>query len=327
MKIIKYSDIENIERYSLFHQQSYSKYESIQGWKVIFIADDKGVIIPLKLRKSRLIKQGQYLYPPLKNGNRLSADDEKLFLESLISFCRAKNICDFISPPSHFSLFQCVPAQSYFTELGITIVDLEKSEDELFRSFRSNCRNQIRKTINEQLTVEFGNHLFEIFYNLYKGTHQRQRAYHDAENVLKNLVNTLGEKYCRIAVVKREEEVYGAALVLFNSGEAYYFQSGSIENCPFRGSNKLLQFEIIKWLKRQGVTRYCLGGYRLGDISGTKFAGIQEFKMDFGGVIEKGYHFYSAVTWRYSVYKFLLGIYLKMRGVAQNTAGLNWRYN
>jgi lipid II:glycine glycyltransferase (peptidoglycan interpeptide bridge formation enzyme) len=99
-----------------------------------------------------------------------------------------------------------------------------------------------------------------------------------------------------------------------------------MENCPYPGANKLLQLEIMKWLKANGANRYVMGGNRLGDIAGTKYEGIQKFKLRFGAEIEKGTHFYTKVTWRYSLYSKLLKAYLILRNIKQNTKGLNYRY-
>ena len=178
----------------------------------------------------------------------------------------------------------------------------------------------------DHLEINFDNSLFASFYSLYKSTHQKQGIYFDSEQELRNLIECLGENNCRIAVVRKGEEIYGASLFLFNANEAYYFQSGAMDNCPYAGANKLLQLEIIKYLKKRGVERYVMGGYRLGDVSGTKYDGIQKFKMRFGAEIEKGFHFYTKITWRYSLYKNLLQLYLKLRGIKQNTTGLNFRY-
>ncbi len=326
MKFVDFKDVPNLElSYPLFFQESFAKYESTKGWTLKLFTDGKAYL-PVKTKAGKFIKQAQYLFPPVSNGSRLTEEAEKTFLENFKSFCKKENICDFIIPPMHYSLFNSVPKESYYTDLGIIVVDLQKSEEELFKAFSSNYRNEVRKAQAENLQVQFDNSQFSPFYSLYKSTHQKQGIYFDPEMELKNLIESLGEKNCRIAVVRKGNEIYGASLVLFNADEAYYFQSGAIVNCPHPGANKLLQLEIMKWLKLQSVKRYVMGGYRLGDVSGTKYDGIQKFKMRFGAEVEKGFHFYTEVTWRYRIYKNILKWYLKLRGVKQNTTGLNYRY-
>ena len=326
MRWIDFEEVIDLElSYPLFFQKSFAQYESTKGWTIKLFTDGHAYL-PVKTKSEKFITQAQYLYPPVSNGNQLAEEAEKIFLENFTSFCKKENVCDFIIPPMHYSLFKAVSSSSYYTDIGIIVVDLQKGEDELFKAFSSNYRNEIRKAQAENLEVTFDNSLFAPFYSLYKSTHQRQGIYFDLEQELKNLVENLGEKNCRIAVVKKGSEIYGASLVLFNAHEAYYFQSGAMDNCPHPGANKLLQLEIMKWFKQQGVRRYVMGGYRLGDVGGTKYDGIQKFKMRFGADVEKGFHFYTEITWRYRVYKNVLKWYLKLRGIKQNVTGLNYRY-
>ncbi len=326
MRWIEFKDVPDLElRYPLFFQESFAHYESTKGWTLKLFTDGKAYL-PVKTKAGKFITQAQYLFPPVSKGHRLNEEAEKTFLENFTSFCKKESVCDFIIPPMHYSLFNAVPNNSYYTDLGIIVVDLQKNEEELFKAFNSNYRNEIRKAQVENLEVRFDNSQFTPFYSLYKSTHQRQGIYFDPEIELKNLVETLGERNCRIAVVKKEEEIYGASLVLFNPDEAYYFQSGAMDDCPHPGANKLLQFEIMKWLKQKGVKKYIMGGYRLGDVGETKYDGIQKFKLRFGAEVEKGFHFYTEITWRYRVYKNVLKWYLKLRGIKQNITGLNYRY-
>ena len=149
-------------------------------------------------------------------------------------------------PPSHYSVFKTTPSDSYYTDLGIIVINLHNPVEELLKAFSSNYRNEIRKAQTENVEVKFDNSLFTAFYSLYKSTHAKQGIYFDSEQDLKNLTACLGERNCRIAVAQKGREIYGAALILFNADEAYYFQSGAMDNCPYPGANKLLQ--LVKYI-------------------------------------------------------------------------------
>lgn len=327
MRLVDFSDVPDLElAYPLFFQKNYAAYERTRGWEVKLFTNGHGYL-PLKLKRNKFIMQGQYLYPPLAAGSRLSMQEEETFLNDFIVFCRNKNVCDFIIPPVHYSLFNAVPAGSYYTDLGIIVVNLQQTEDELFKNFNPNYRNEIRKALAAEVEIKFDKSYFEAFYALYKNTHARQGIYFDPRQELLNIIEGLGDKNCTIAVAIKGEEVYGASLIVFSGNEGYYYQSGAVENCPYPGANKLLQLEVMKFLKTKGVTRYVMGGNRLGDIAGTKYEGIQKFKLRFGAQIEKGFHFYTRVTWRYDLYSKLLKAYLALRGIKQTTTGLNYRYN
>lgn len=327
MRLVDFSEVPDLElAYPLFFQKNYAAYEQTRGWQVKLFTNGKGYL-PLKLKRNKFIMQGQYLYPPLNNGERLDEQDEKAFLNTFVDFCRHNNVCDFIIPPVHYSLFSAVPAGSFYTDLGIIVVNLRQTEEDLFRGFNPNYRNEIRKAQAAGVEIKFDNAFFETFYTLYKNTHARQGIYFDPKQELQNLIETLGTKSCIIAVAVKGEEVHGASLITFSGHEGYYYQSGAIENSPYPGANKLLQLEAMKFLKTKGITRYVMGGNRLGDIAGTKYEGIQKFKLRFGAQIEKGFSFYTRITWRYTIYAKVLEFYLALRGVKQNTTGLNYRYN
>jgi hypothetical protein len=327
MKLVNRKEIANLEqKFPLFFQQNYEEYELTKGWKIILFCDD-GVVMPLKIRTTRFIKQAGYVYPPLRAGELLTSEEEKKFLEKMILFCRTNSICDFIAPPLHFSVFHALPEKSYFTNIGIIKLDLLIEKEDLIMSFNHSCRKKIRKAVNEGLTVEFDNRFFAAFYELYKNLHKEQGIYYDTLEDLQNLVTCLGEENCIIGFVKKDTTILGTLLVVFSGEEAYAYCAGSVKESNYHGINYLLQYEMMKWLQSRGVKKMCMGGFRQGDIRGSKYEGIQNFKLSFRPEIEKGYHFYTKITWRYTVYNILLRYYLKLRGLQQNTTGLNWRYN
>ena len=87
MNRIEGKAIKEVEKYPLFFQEFYTAYEKSKGWEIVFIADNETAVIPVKRRTTRFVKQAQYLYPPLKNGKRLSPEEEKKFLERNQSIC------------------------------------------------------------------------------------------------------------------------------------------------------------------------------------------------------------------------------------------------
>jgi len=326
MKCIGFQEIPDLKtNYPLFFQENYAAFEKINGWNVQVFTDGN-TYISVKFKEGYFFKYGQYLYHPISKGERLSVEEELIFLKEFVEYCSKERLCDFITPPLHFSVFQNVPHESYFTDLGVITIDLKISEDELFKSFNSSYRNEISKARRDGLEVIFGKNYFEIFFLLYQETLVKQGAYVNQKHELKQLMEFLGDERSCIVVVKKGEEIYGATLLLFDSKHCYYFYSGKMENCPYPGANKLMHFEIMKWLKSKGIERYVLGGYRLGDIKGTKYDGIQKFKMRFGAQVYIGFHFYTPITWRYFLYKGLVGIYLKLRGLSPDMTGLNFRY-
>jgi hypothetical protein len=309
---------------SIFLSKNYALWEEDKGWSVRYFSD-MGIFIAIKIKQGAFFISGQYLSSPIKVNGELSADEELNFLNKLIFLLKRDRICDFVAPPLHFSVFNSVPKGSYYTDLGILRINLRKNDDELMSEFSPHYRNKIRKSVSEGLTVDFSDTYFDDLYSLYS-THEKQAIYFDTKEELRNIVTKFGSSNCAIAAVKKGNQIFGCVLILFSQNEALYFHSGTIDNCPYPGANKLLHFEIMKWLKKRNVKYYYLGGYRKGDISGTKYDGIQKFKMRFGPELISGFHFYTNLNWRYSVYKVLLSIYLNIRGMKQDFTGYNYRH-
>ena len=136
MERVVHSKVAGLESYPLFFQENYAKYEATKGWLVQIFAEEN-ICIPIKIKSGKFLKQAQFLFPPIRKGYRLSIEDEQIFIEKFISHCRKNRICDFISPPLHYSLFASAPNHSFFTELGIVVVDLKKTEKKMLLSLSS----------------------------------------------------------------------------------------------------------------------------------------------------------------------------------------------
>ena len=90
MPFIEFNQVPDLKlRYPLFFQESYAQYERTKEWEVKIFTDGKS-FVPVKIKAGRLIKQAQYLFPPVCNGERLTEQDEKIFLEKFCSQKRAR---------------------------------------------------------------------------------------------------------------------------------------------------------------------------------------------------------------------------------------------
>jgi lipid II:glycine glycyltransferase (peptidoglycan interpeptide bridge formation enzyme) len=70
-----------------------------------------------------------------------------------------------------------------------------------------------------------------------------------------------------------------------------YYMFGANTNSPYTGSGNLLQWEIMLWLKQQGVKKYSFVGCRINEDESSKYHSIQRFKERFGGNLIQGYMF------------------------------------
>ena len=264
--------------------------KDIQG-EVIFIEND-GIILPLIIKKKFIFKIGYFVHPSLRNGLKISKEDEHSFFEALSIFLLNQQMVDFILPPTHIEVFSHIPTKAVGYEIGIIRLDLRnKKEEEVFANFRANFRNLIRKADRDGIEIKFGIEYFNDFYKIYKENQVFKDAIYDSEEKIRLIIenpNLRDNITCGIAINKGKIET---AILNVESGNiAYYLFAGNSTN-NHQGSNRLLQWEIIKYYIKKGYHYYYMGGARFSSMKSEKFNNIEFFKMGFGSEIEKGYHF------------------------------------
>lgn len=326
MKVLASDEIIDITTdFPIFFKPGYIKYQQKIGNSYFLIQDeDTGAIMPLKVRKRVIFKIGQYMFRPLRNGKNMSAEEEGQFLEKFILFCDSEKLADFVLPQTHhFSNFGALPPKCKYKKMSVIVIDLERNEDELFDSFSSSYRTQIRKAIKGGVKICFDNTRFEEFYKMYKNVHHKQGIYYDSKADLELMLDCIGQQNYFLAFASIDDAAPSCAiLVLYSGKHAIYYHGGTVDDIEFQGMNKLLQYEAMKKLKLLGAEKYYLGGFRLGNIAGTKYEGLQNFKMKFGSTLEDGYHFLTNAGFKYHLYRMAMSVYLLLKGVKENNSDI-----
>jgi hypothetical protein len=326
MKVIVSNEIVNLTTdYPIFFRPGYIKYQQKIGNSYFLIQDeDTGAIMPLKVRKRAIFKIGQYMFRPLLNGNYLTAEEESRFLEKFTIFCDAEKVADFVLPQTHhFSNFGSLPLKCSYRKMSVIVLDLERNEDDIFSSFSSSYRTQIRKAIKGGVKIFFDNTRFAEFYELYKNVHKKQGIYFDSKADLELMLDCIGQQNYFLAFASMDNAPPSCAiLVLYSGKHSIYYHGGTVDDIEFQGTNKLLQYEAMKKLKSLGAEKYYLGGFRSGNITGTKYEGLQNFKMKFGSTLEEGYHFLTHAGVKYHLYRMAMSVYLLLKGVKENNSDI-----
>lgn len=296
--------------------KSYLKYQQSQGCRVAVVADTHETSVPLVIRKKYGFKVGRFLYKPWNAETELNAGDEKNFLQELRSILREKKLADVLLPPQHICVFHGVPGTGLAAPLGIIRVDLKsKTEEEVFSKFQPRYRTVIRQAGRQRVQIAFGMNCFDDFCRLYCQTQKRENAAGDPLSSIKKMAEHLGESHIQCGVAYADGKPDAALFNIYNGVEAYYLYGGTAAPTLHDGSFKLLHWEAMRQLLKKKVGRYCLGGARRGNIAGTKYQRLTEFKMRFGATIEEGYHLILPVTAKYGLYQTLMKIYLGIRGI------------
>lgn len=312
MKLIVHDQFSEdfLMKFPVFFQKNCLRYQETTNIKCVYVSDDAGNIIPLRIYQKSIFKIAQFLYVPMNEKGRLSADDELKFMTDLVSFLKKSNTYDALLAPLHVCLFQQPWPKSTPQKLGIMYVDLNDTEETVFERFSKTYRSQIRQCEKEGFTLSNSEDHLGIFFENYKYHHTKQgKTYESIENIKKML--DLMPMHCKLlSVINGNGRWEGSVLLLHDFEKGYYFIGAKDElNNTHNGSQKFLHWKIMQFLKEHHVKRYNLGGHRFNLNSSDKFQSIQDFKTKFGAKIEEGFHFNITLSPKYSLFQSL--IYLK----------------
>ncbi|MCE5319780.1 MAG: peptidoglycan bridge formation glycyltransferase FemA/FemB family protein [Bacteroidales bacterium] len=267
---------------------------------------DNDCILPF-IKRKRLIFYYIQLPTPVLGAKDI--DEEKIFLEEALEFIKKNIRADFIST-TNTGIFNSYPNGSMYCKFGSYILDLRKTEDELFTLLHSKHRNVIRKAQKDGLLVFSGKEYLGDCYNLINETFSRQGLIAPTYEYVQQL-SCLNENVF-FSIVKAGNEIQGSAIFIWNKNHScFYLHGGSTEH-PHSGAMNLLHWETILQMKKNGVKFYDFVGGRINPKEGSRLEGIQRFKSRFGGDFEIGYLWkYPFSNIKYKIYSFLLTIYFK----------------
>lgn len=251
--------------------------------------------------------------------NDISKEEEKNFLDGLILYVKKNNICDFIYKAQGNVVFKSCPSHATCIPWGTYEVSLEKSEEELFKSFSGKSRNVIRRAIKEDVNIMLTDNIGEVYKNI-KDMFDRQNSFHSpAFSYLEYLKNNLPDNVA-FFVAKKDLEVQGSLILVYDELKGYAMYAGSIPS-PKTGSLDLLHFEAMKYLQSKGVLIYDFVGTRLNIVPGSKQAGIDRFKRKFNPVLREGYAFKVIINpFKHNIFEIIVWLYFKMKGYSYTEA-------
>lgn len=170
-------------------------------------------------------------------------------------------------------------------EYGSSILDLKRSEEEIFSFIHPKHRNVIRKAIKENVEIyeDTSEKGVEEFYKLSVQTYKRSNKSGPNIKYLFNHFNALSlSNNCKIFFAKHGDTIDAAAFLLISDKMSIYWHGATKDN-PIIGASNLLHWEMIKRLKSQGKEIYDFGGIQFSDDKNSKGYSISSFKKRFGG--------------------------------------------
>lgn len=180
-----------------------------------------------------------------------------------------------------------------------SIVDLQKSEEELWNGLKGKARNMVRKAIKSGVNITEGNTSSVVdYYEMIKKTFARVGVTNLLpicfyESILKNLKP---KNMVKMLLAEYNNKIIAGAIFLCFKDTVYYWHGASHREYSNVAPNDLIQWELIKWANEKGY-KY----YDLVRIEPNHLPGVAAFKMGWGGDTVE---FYYAVK-RTRIYKLL----------------------
>ncbi len=167
------------------------------------------------------------------------------------------------------------------------VVDLTQSQEWIWKSaVHSKRRNMIRKALKSGVEVEIsGSKLYPQYRTMMVDLNRKtERESKPAEYYQQVVDLYFRKKQAVILLARLGKEILAGIIVVGNKNFMHYWQGASQKDAPSLGQGELLQWEAIKWARRNGC-RY----YDLCVVEPDRLPQIARFKLGFSRRLA---HFY-----------------------------------
>ena len=176
----------------------------------------------------------------------------------------------------------------YNCEIAYTsILGLERSDEEIWKGIHQKTKNMIRKALKKEIKVINGNEqFFDDYYSMFTEVYNRVGKLPLPKSFYSNILSQLIPKnFAKMLIALYEAKPVAGAIFLCFKDTVYYWHGASYYEYRNLAPNDLIQWEIIKWAKKNGY-KY----YDLVRIEPERLPGIARFKMRYGGHTVPFYH-------------------------------------
>jgi len=170
---------------------------------------------------------------------------------------------------------------NYEEHLNI-FIDLNKSEDELWKEVHSKRKNEIRRATKEGTSfIEFSNcDALKKSWPVLKDVYQRAKLPLPDISLFQNiLAREGGSSILKIFAALNNGQCIGVLLALCWRERVINWYAGAFQKDLSKYPNDLLPWEVILWAKRNGYKIFDFGGAGKPGIP----YGVRDFKLKFGG--------------------------------------------
>ena len=247
-------------------------------------------ILPFTVLRKAGFRIVRFRVETIPVGGELKISDERLFLNSVITYLRTAGI-HLIVPASNNTIFRTYPEGALAAPYGTFINDLQQPEAVLWRNVSEAYRKDIRRAIKNGVEIRSGREYIESTHAVVTATLKRSGLKFKSLDEFRRLIESLKEN-ARIFAAIHQGEVQAALLAPFSGCSAYTLYGGTIAG-PVKGAMHLLHWEAMRQFQTMGVKQFNFTGVRINPEKGSKQEGIYNFKERFGGQLAQGF------MWKY----------------------------
>lgn len=241
-------------------------------------------------------------------------EDQRQFLNEMIEHSKREKICDFISKAQSNVVFSTFPDAGVSVPWGTHEIELDKTDDELLASFHSHHRSVIRRAIKEDVSISTTQDTALIYHNIKETLERQNLPFYPSLDYLNNLQANCKDNVLFFTSIKNDV-LQGCAVIVLDRDKGYAMYAGSIKK-PSSGSLNLMHYTIMKTLRDRGIPYYDFVGARINVKPGTKYEGIENFKIRFGAKLREGYAFRAVINpFKYALYTLMSQLYFQLKGI------------
>lgn len=192
-------------------------------------------------------------------------------------YTQVRNIFDMSDYKESMTLF----GFTYEEHLNI-IVDLEKTNEQLWKEVHAKRRNEIRKALKEGTSFSNVNSKEALIecYAILKEVYSRAKLpLPKIEHFEALLANSNTNNGLKIFVAKYENKIIACMLCLAYRNMLFDYFAGAYSKYYHKYPNDLIPWEVFKWGKQMGYKKFDFGGAGKPNIP----YGVREYKKKFGG--------------------------------------------
>lgn len=284
--------LQNPDGGNVFASKEIAATKADNGWTPRYIICDDVAMLALEKKIPFL---GKFWYLP-KGPGVTDSEALRAVLKPLKAFASTQGVFVVKIEPE---ILNAPEMRSELAEMGLeqtfavqpnastVLIDLAPDEETILMSFNQKGRNALRRAAREGVTarpVEVTEDIMKTMYSLLQITAQGQWNLRGYEYFKEFWTKFSRKNKGQMFFAEYEGTVVAASYGLILGTKATYKDGCSVRERPVYGSSHLLQWEMMRWMKKHGALSYDLCGTppsdRIHDPE-HHFAGLARFKTSF----------------------------------------------